>query len=87
MDAEGADVSTVTLGSPTSLIEDAHRAGLFVDAWTFRDEPQFLAADYQGDAIAEYRQFFSLGVDGVITDFPHTALCARNEIVWSGGAS
>ncbi len=76
-DAGGADASAARLGRPTSLIDDAHRSGLFVDAWTFRDEPQFLAADYTGDPIAEYRQFFSLGVDGVITDFPETAMNAK----------
>lgn len=73
-DADGVDASRSRLGSPTSLIDDAHRAGLFVDAWSFRDEPRFLAADYGGDPAAEYRQFFALGVDGMITDFPETAL-------------
>ncbi len=62
---------------PTSLIDDAHGAGLFVDAWTFRDEPRFIAAGHHGDAIGEYRRFFDLGLDGAITDFPKTAIRAR----------
>jgi len=61
------------LAPPTLLIPDAHAAGLSVHAWTFRDEPQFLAADYHDDPRREYRQFLSLGLDGLITDFPATA--------------
>ena len=72
-----ADESSARLGPPTTLIADANRAGLLVDAWTFRDEPRFLAAEYGGDPLAEYRQFYALGVDGVITDFPQSALLAR----------
>ena len=33
-----------------------------------------LARDYTGDPLAEYRQFFLLGVDGLFSDFPDTAL-------------
>jgi glycerophosphoryl diester phosphodiesterase len=58
---------------PTSLIADAHKAGLFVHAYTFRDEPQYLTKTYHGDPKAEYRAYFSLGVDGVFTDFSTTA--------------
>jgi glycerophosphoryl diester phosphodiesterase len=50
---------------PTSLVADAHRAGLRVHPYTFRDEPTFLAADYKLDPIAEYLQFYELGVDGL----------------------
>jgi glycerophosphoryl diester phosphodiesterase len=73
------DESTARLRSPTTLIADARKAGLSVEAWTFRDEPRFLAADYGGDPLAEYRQFYALGVNGVITDFPGTALRARTS--------
>lgn len=55
---------------PTSLVEDAHRAGLLVHPWTFRSDPVFLAPDYEGDAAREIEQFLSLEVDGLFTDFP-----------------
>ncbi|MGY2048611.1 glycerophosphodiester phosphodiesterase family protein [Methylobacterium sp. JK268] len=63
--------------APTNLIGDAHKAGLFVHVFTFRDEPKYLAADFAGDPRAEYLAFFRLGVDGVFTDFSHTAAAAR----------
>ncbi|MDB5174792.1 MAG: glycerophosphoryl diester phosphodiesterase [Phycisphaerales bacterium] len=69
-EAGGASGGAARLARPTSLIVDAHAAGLLVHAWTFRNEPQFLAADYEGDPRREYEQFKSLGVDGFITDFP-----------------
>jgi len=62
---------------PTTLIADAHRAGLFVHIFTFRNEPKYLAADYKGDPQNEYLKFFRLGVDGVFTDFTSTAFAAR----------
>jgi glycerophosphoryl diester phosphodiesterase len=62
------------------LIEDAHAAGLKVHAYTFRDEPQHLAKDYGNDPIAEYLQFYRLGLDGVFSDFPDTALRARARL-------
>lgn len=71
--------SDVTLAAPTSLIAHAHAAGLFVCAWTFRDEQQFLARDYAGDPIREYAQFRPLALDAFITDFPATALAALRE--------
>lgn len=60
------------LQPPTSLINDAHAAGLLVHAYTFRNEDFFLAPDYQGNPELEYEQFFSLGLDGLFTDFPGT---------------
>lgn len=62
---------------PTSLIADAHKAGLFVHAYTFRNEKRRLAFDYAGNPQAEYLQFYRLGVDGVFSDFTDTALAAR----------
>src|SRR5215218_3227804 len=58
------------LRPPTSLVEDAHRAGLLVHPWTFRSDPVFLAPDYEGDAAREVEQFVELGVDGLFCDFP-----------------
>jgi glycerophosphoryl diester phosphodiesterase len=60
------------LQDPTSLIEDAHAAGLLVHAYTFRNEDRYLAPEYNGNPEAEYEQFFSLGLDGLFTDFPGT---------------
>ena len=65
------------------LIADAHAAGLKVHPYTFRDEPQFLAKDYGNDPAAEYLQFFKLGVDGLFSDFPDTALRARAKLAGS----
>jgi glycerophosphoryl diester phosphodiesterase len=59
---------------PTSLVEDAHRAGLLVHPWTFRSDPQFLAPEYGGRPELEYEQFYRLGVDGVFSDFPEVAV-------------
>jgi glycerophosphoryl diester phosphodiesterase len=69
-----ADASTQT---PTTLIDDAHKAGLFVHAYTFRNEKRRLAYNYAGDPQAEYLQFYRLGLDGLFSDFPDTALAAR----------
>jgi len=69
-----ADANTQT---PTSLIADAHKAGLFVHAYTFRNEKRRLAFDYGGDPQKEYLQFYRLGLDGLFSDFPDTALAAR----------
>jgi glycerophosphoryl diester phosphodiesterase len=66
-----------TLLPPTDLISRAHGCGLFVHAWTFRNEPQRLVSDYGGNPVAEYLQFYRLGVDGVFSDFADTALAAR----------
>lgn len=59
-----------TPGAPTSVVRDAHDAGLFVHVWTLRRDPQFLPAGYGGDAAREVADFLDLGVDGFFTDFP-----------------
>jgi glycerophosphoryl diester phosphodiesterase len=69
---------------PTSLIPRAHRRGLLVHTWTFRNEPKRLAADYGGDPLREYRQFFRLGIDGVFSDFTDTAVEARRRFAHDG---
>lgn len=69
----------------TSLVADAHKAGLKVHPWTFRTENYFLPADFRtpggpaapGDAAAEYRLFYAAGVDGVFSDYPAAAVAAR----------
>ncbi|GAB4238462.1 MAG: hypothetical protein Kow00121_65350 [Elainellaceae cyanobacterium] len=72
-----AEVTEKLTGQVLPVIADAHAAGLLIHPYTFRDEEQFLTEDYAGDPIAEYRQFYELGVDGVFSDFPDTALKAR----------
>lgn len=68
-----------TLLSPTSLIDDAHAAGLLVHPYTFRNEERYLALDYHRNPKLEYEQFFKLGVDGLFSDFPNTAIAVRNQ--------
>jgi glycerophosphoryl diester phosphodiesterase len=78
---------------PTSLIRDAHAAGLVVHSWTFRRENFFLPTELRrgdpkepaflrqyGDFAAEYALFFRLGIDGVFTDHPDTAVAAREAL-------
>jgi glycerophosphoryl diester phosphodiesterase len=72
--------------APTSFVADAHAAGLDVVAYTFRNENTFLPLELRssdnpaeyGNAIAEYQQFFRLGVDGVFSDNADTAKAARD---------
>lgn len=61
----------------TALIANAHRAGLFVHAYTFRNEQRRLTFDANRDPKAEYLLFYRLGLDGLFSDFPDTAIEAR----------
>jgi len=63
--------------APTMLIADAHKAGLFVHAYTFRNEQRRLTADLKGDPKAEYLLYYRLGIDGLFSDFADTAIQAR----------
>ena len=65
------------LATPTSVVKDANAAGLQVFTWTFRNEPKRLASSFKGDPSAEYKAFYALGVDGLFSDFPDTAVKAR----------
>jgi glycerophosphoryl diester phosphodiesterase len=81
--------ATNHLTAPTSLVADAHRAGLLITPYTFRNENSFLPADFQrgsnpadyGNAIAEYLLFFEVGVDGMFTDNTDTAV--RSRQMWT----
>jgi glycerophosphoryl diester phosphodiesterase len=82
VDASGKPVDAVTLADnlpATQVVADAHRAGLFVHPYTFRDEHVYLARTYHDDPIAEYLAYFDLGVDGIFTDFSTTAAIARRQ--------
>ncbi|HKA60885.1 MAG TPA: glycerophosphodiester phosphodiesterase family protein [Methylomirabilota bacterium] len=59
------------------LVRRAHQHGLLVHTWTLRNEQKRLPSDYQGNPINEYLQLYSLGVDGVFSDFADTAVAAR----------
>ena len=72
-----SNLNDATSQAPTNLIADAHKAGLFVHAYTFRNEKRRLTLEVSGDPVAEYLAYYRLGIDGVFTDFPDTALAAR----------
>jgi glycerophosphoryl diester phosphodiesterase len=65
-----AEPGAAALPPPTSLVADAHRAGLRVHVWTLRGDAPFLPAAYRGDAGAEWRRLAALGVDGMFGDMP-----------------
>jgi glycerophosphoryl diester phosphodiesterase len=79
------DLRDAATQSPTSLVAEAHRQGLFVHVFTFRNEKRHLASNYRGDPQAEYLHFFRLGVDGVFSEFPDTAVMARAAYLREGG--
>ena len=61
----------------TGVIELAHRKGLLVHTWTFRDD----ASGYGfADPKAEMQYYMRLGIDGVFTDFPATGVAAVSGI-------
>jgi glycerophosphoryl diester phosphodiesterase len=68
------------LVKPSNLVDLAHQLNLLVHPYTFRNETLYLASNYQGNPLLEYKQFFKLGVDGLFTDFPDTAIAARNDL-------
>lgn len=71
-----------TLGEPTTLVADAHAAGLKVHPWTFRREHYFLPlADKgginpagHGDLGAEIDAYLKTGIDGLFSDNPREAV-------------
>jgi len=78
-----------TLGTPTTLVADAHEAGLVLHPYTMRNENPFLpaefrkggAADGYGDAFGAFRTYFATGIDGVFTDNADTAVLARADFL------
>lgn len=66
-----------TLLPVTQVVENAHKAGLLVHPYTFRNEPGRLAAAYKGNPVNEYLKFYEAKVDGLFSDFADTAYAAR----------
>ena len=77
-----AKLATLTINDrrvdgSTGVIELAHRKGLLVHTWTFRDD----ASGYGfADPKAEMQYYMRLGIDGVFTDFPATGVAAVSGI-------
>jgi glycerophosphoryl diester phosphodiesterase len=71
-DADGS------LAAPSTLVADAHAAGLLVHGWTFRAENEFLPQEFRsggdpaalGDMIGEVQRFLAAGIDGLFADHP-----------------
>ena len=71
---------------PTTLVRDAHAAGLLVHVFTLRAENEFLPAEWRigadpsatGDMAGEVALFLRAGVDGFFTDHPATGVAARD---------
>ncbi len=88
----GADKASVIpvvdgkLGTPTSLVKDAHDKKLQVHVWTFRPENNFLPDSLKkepktnpiayGDTAGEIKAFLDVGIDGLFADSPATAVPA-----------
>ncbi len=72
-------------GTPSSLVADAHAAGLRVHVWTFRAENFFLPVSLKrgddpkahGDVDTAIRRQLAAGIDGFFTDFPLIGVKAR----------
>ncbi|MCM2577092.1 glycerophosphodiester phosphodiesterase [Streptomyces meridianus] len=79
--------STGHLGTPTTLVRDAHAAGLILHPYTMRNENTFLPADFRrgsdpnayGDAFGAFKKYFETGIDGIFSDNCDTALLARDD--------
>jgi len=75
------------LGTPTSVVKDAHAAGLVLHPYTMRNENTFLPADFRrgtdanayGDAFGAFKAYFATGIDGIFSDNPDTALLAAAD--------
>ncbi|WP_217239684.1 glycerophosphodiester phosphodiesterase [Streptomyces sp. AC555_RSS877] len=81
--------SAGNLTAPTTLVKDAHAAGLILHPYTLRNENPFLPANFRkgtdpdayGDVFGAYRTYFATGIDGVFTDNPDTGVLARQDFV------
>ena len=74
-------------GAPSSVVPDAHTAGLVVHVWTLRRENQFMATNFRlgtdrnvpGDLAAEARAFLDAGVDGIFSDNPDVVAAVMDK--------
>ena len=72
------------LGTPTTLVADAHAKGLEVHGWTFRAENVFLPNNFDigadpaalGNMAGQVNAFLALGMDGFFTDHPDIGVAA-----------
>ncbi|GAA1517993.1 glycerophosphodiester phosphodiesterase [Streptomyces albidochromogenes] len=79
--------ATGKLGTPTTLVRDAHARGLVLHPYTMRNENSFLPADFRrgtdpaayGDAFGAFKVYFEQGIDGIFSDNPDTALLAAAD--------
>jgi glycerophosphoryl diester phosphodiesterase len=62
----------------TALPAEVKKRGLLLHTWTFRNEARRLARSYGNDPAKEYDQFFKLGINGLFSDFPDSAVTARD---------
>jgi glycerophosphoryl diester phosphodiesterase len=62
----------------TTLAAEVKKRGLLLHTWTFRNEARRLARSYGNDPAKEYDQFFKLGINGLFSDFPDSAVTARD---------
>ncbi|WP_309031196.1 glycerophosphodiester phosphodiesterase [Streptomyces alfalfae] len=77
------------LGTPTTLVEDAHAARLILHPYTMRNENTFLPVDFRkgadpsayGDAFGAFKAYFETGIDGIFSDNCDTALLAAADFV------
>ena len=75
------------LGTPTTLVADAHSLGLEVHGWTFRAENIFLPNEFDssanpadiGNMKGQIQAFVALGMDGFFTDQPDLGVSAVPE--------
>ena len=76
-DRNGDGVITISdreVVGDTGVIAAAHTAGLVVHGFTFRNDASLYGFS---DPIAEYKAYYAIGIDGVFSDFPDTALAAQ----------
>ncbi len=68
-------------GQDRGFVTRAHDLGLLVHVWTIRDDA--VAAPFQ-TAAEEYHRIFSLGVDGIFTDFTPSGVLYRTLASYGG---
>jgi glycerophosphoryl diester phosphodiesterase len=83
----GPDKAQLWTGdAPSTLVADAHAAGLRVHPWTYRAENVFVRPPFRlgddkaahGDLMGEIKAALAQGIDGFFTDFPLVGVKARD---------